>query len=105
MLDSMTQRLSRIFCFDSEECLRDEAHRGVPDRMGCGLEARLVGGLQNGPQLGGRMNPHASFLDLRFVRRSERRGPGPEGSIGKDLDGAHAEPLVSQSSLDSPLRQ
>jgi len=105
MLDSVTQRLSWIFCCDSGECLRDEAHCGVPDRMGCGLEARLMGGLQNGTQLGGRMDPHASFLDLRFIRRSERRGPGPEGSIGKDLDGAHAEPLVSQSRLDSPLRE
>src|SRR5438034_9425186 len=95
----MTQRLSRIFFSHRGQCLRDEAHGRIPDRVGRGLEPRPMGRLQGFPKLGGGMDEHAAFFRPAFVRGIERGRERSEGSVGEDLDGYEAKTIVLKSGM------
>src|SRR5947208_15737106 len=64
-----------------------------------------MGRLQGLPKLGGGMDEHAAFFRPAFVRGIERGRERSEGSVGEDLDGSEAKPLVSKSGLDCGLSE
>src|SRR2546426_10006339 len=97
MFNPMPRILPGRRILDLLEGLDDEADRRVPDCMGRGLEAGLVGHHQDRPKLRRRVNEHPFLPGPTEVRASEGGRVCAEGAIREDLDRSESEPRVSES--------